>query len=248
MIWNYIYIIYKTCTQKEHLKLKSWVTWLWHKFIYVLCILKCQFHVICIMVYIRCIQKNGSRLLACRCWRSRFVTFLETTPWSPKTALTKVDLSASFKGWKWYPIGSMYGIYTYIWLIFMVNVGKYTIHGSYGIEIQAPWNRKGGVFSSSKKHSSNLNNNFPSVELVFPFSSPKKALLLWALFFPRSHPSAMRGRCAQHRQASDTSRLLWNVCCLVIICKKCPSFLRVQLESNTDSPPRNRTIHTMIQE
>ena len=30
------------------------------------------------------------------------------------------------------PIGSMYGIFTYIWLIFMVNVGKYTIHGSYG--------------------------------------------------------------------------------------------------------------------
>ncbi len=29
-----------------------------------------------------------------------------------------------------YPIGSMYGIFTYIWLIFMVNVGKYTIHGS----------------------------------------------------------------------------------------------------------------------
>ena len=26
------------------------------------------------------------------------------------------------------PIGSMYGIYTYIWLIFMVNVGKYAIH------------------------------------------------------------------------------------------------------------------------
>ena len=33
-----------------------------------------------------------------------------------------------------FPIGSMYGIYTYIWLIFMVNVGKYTIHGSYGFE------------------------------------------------------------------------------------------------------------------
>ena len=30
------------------------------------------------------------------------------------------------------PIGSMYGIFTYIWLILMVNVGKYTIHGSYG--------------------------------------------------------------------------------------------------------------------
>ena len=31
------------------------------------------------------------------------------------------------------PIGSMYGIFTYIWLMFMVNVGKYTIHGSYGL-------------------------------------------------------------------------------------------------------------------
>ena len=31
-----------------------------------------------------------------------------------------------------YPIGSMYGIFTRIWFIFMVNVGKYTIHGSYG--------------------------------------------------------------------------------------------------------------------
>ena len=30
------------------------------------------------------------------------------------------------------PIASMYGISTYIWLIFMVNVGKYTIHGWYG--------------------------------------------------------------------------------------------------------------------
>ena len=31
------------------------------------------------------------------------------------------------------PIGSMYGIFTYIWLIFMVNVGKYTIYGWYGL-------------------------------------------------------------------------------------------------------------------
>ena len=30
-----------------------------------------------------------------------------------------------------YPIGSRYGTYI-IWLIFTVNVGKYTIHGSYG--------------------------------------------------------------------------------------------------------------------
>ena len=31
------------------------------------------------------------------------------------------------------PIGSMYGIFTYIWLKFMVNVGKYPIHGWYGL-------------------------------------------------------------------------------------------------------------------
>jgi len=33
------------------------------------------------------------------------------------------------------PIGSMYGTFTYIWLKFIVNVGKYTIHGSYGIRL-----------------------------------------------------------------------------------------------------------------
>ena len=33
-----------------------------------------------------------------------------------------------------FPIGSRCGIFTYIWLIFMVNVGKYTIHGWYGDE------------------------------------------------------------------------------------------------------------------
>ena len=31
------------------------------------------------------------------------------------------------------PIRSMYGIFTYIWLMFMANIGKYTIHGSYGL-------------------------------------------------------------------------------------------------------------------
>ena len=30
----------------------------------------------------------------------------------------------------------MYGIYTYIWLIFMVNVGKYGSYGSYGYHME----------------------------------------------------------------------------------------------------------------
>ena len=32
------------------------------------------------------------------------------------------------------PIGSMYGIVTYIWLKFMGNVGEYSIRGSYGVQ------------------------------------------------------------------------------------------------------------------
>ena len=28
----------------------------------------------------------------------------------------------------------MYGVFTYIWIIFRVNVGKYSIHGAYGYE------------------------------------------------------------------------------------------------------------------
>ena len=31
------------------------------------------------------------------------------------------------------PIGSMYGIFTYIWAIYGVNDGKYSVHGAYGI-------------------------------------------------------------------------------------------------------------------
>ena len=31
------------------------------------------------------------------------------------------------------PICSMFGIFTYIWVIYGANVGKYSIHGAYGI-------------------------------------------------------------------------------------------------------------------
>ena len=37
------------------------------------------------------------------------------------------------------PICSMYGIFTYIWAIFGVNVGKYSIHGASGIELIFTW-------------------------------------------------------------------------------------------------------------
>ena len=50
-------------------------------------------------------------------------------------SLTKVTKTLHYV----YPIGSMYGIFTYIWLIFMVNVGKYTKHRSYGYRNLTPW-------------------------------------------------------------------------------------------------------------
>ena len=32
------------------------------------------------------------------------------------------------------PIGSMYGIFTYIWVIYRANVSKYSIHGASGLD------------------------------------------------------------------------------------------------------------------
>ena len=52
------------------------------------------------------------------------------------TPLQVVNILSLFSG-KSIPWGSMYGIFTYIWLIFMGNVGKYTIHGSYGIDCRS---------------------------------------------------------------------------------------------------------------
>ena len=43
----------------------------------------------------------------------------------------EVSPSAAFL--KCYPIGSMYGIFTHIYHTFNPNVGRYTIHGSYGL-------------------------------------------------------------------------------------------------------------------
>ena len=43
-----------------------------------------------------------------------------------------------FCGTIYYPIPSMNGIFTYIWLSLMVNVGKKTIHGSFGYDDPAP--------------------------------------------------------------------------------------------------------------
>ena len=53
---------------------------------------------------------------------------------------------------------SMYGIFTYIWAMFGVNVGKYSIHGAYGRDTMStpvfakPWFMKNGSRFSCNSH------------------------------------------------------------------------------------------------
>ena len=57
------------------------------------------------------------------------------------------------------PIGSMYGIFTYIYHKNQPNVGKYTIHGSYGLSYW--WSLNGVFFSTTslKSHLRNIHQN-----------------------------------------------------------------------------------------
>ena len=51
------------------------------------------------------------------------------------------------KAWLvYYPICSMYSIFTYIWAIYGVNVGKYSIHGAYGYKAHGRKNNTCCVF------------------------------------------------------------------------------------------------------
>ena len=45
----------------------------------------------------------------------------------------------------------MYGIFSYIYLIFMINVGKYTIHGSYGIQKMQEKQQNNGFSDSTPR-------------------------------------------------------------------------------------------------
>ena len=84
---------------------------------------------------------------------------------------------AGFMYWVSLPIGSMYGIFTYIRLKFMVNVGKYTIHGSYGLRsryVLRVWDYP--LHSYSKV----IPLIFPKVNPNLPKRNPQD--------FPQEHP------------------------------------------------------------
>ena len=53
-------------------------------------------------------------------------TYTPLKHWKPAYGLSNKKLSLRIHG---------NGIFTYIWLLFMRNIGKYTIHGSYGYKI-----------------------------------------------------------------------------------------------------------------
>ena len=73
------------------------------------------------------------------CWaaqRSILTTRLKMEVWKRKNKAGNIRKQGSgslaIVSPEAYPIPSLYGIFNYIWLILMVNVGKYTIHAWYG--------------------------------------------------------------------------------------------------------------------
>ena len=86
--------------------------------------------------------------------RTRYIQHSNTcTRWGPQDSYWLVVWNMNFMFHFTYPICSMYGIFTYIWLIYGVNVGKYSIHGAYGYGIilhidfhifQRAWNHQPG--------------------------------------------------------------------------------------------------------
>ena len=62
------------------------------------------------------------------------------------------------------PIGSMYGIFTYIWLIFMVNVGKYTSP----MDAMGKFGCHSSVISSSEAQAANFSKAILTVRSSHP--------------------------------------------------------------------------------
>ena len=82
--------------------------------------------------------QNRGMALSCIHWRSRQTLACLSTSCTVMLVfgvpLLKLHVTMSKCKGHLDPIPSMYGIFTYIWLIFLVNVGKYnyTIHGLFG--------------------------------------------------------------------------------------------------------------------
>ena len=71
-----------------------------------------------------------------------------------------------------YPTGSMYVIFTYIWLIFMVNVGKYSIHASLGYDSKSKGTIRSCLGTKRCRHGRHVGHQV--YQMIFSnFGSPK---------------------------------------------------------------------------
>ena len=85
------------------------------------------------------------------------------------------------------PIGSMYGIFANSWLKIMVNVGKYTIHGSYGHDIHGRYPRWIHPLGHWKTFLHNMDAKFPPcpilIDIFYTFGTLKKlAVQAWPFY------------------------------------------------------------------
>ena len=100
------------------------------------------------------------------------------------------------------PIGSMYGIFTYIWLIFMINVGKYTIHGSYGLWQTLVW-----MVTCKNKKSSNISARTRVTSSLLLSAPPKKDHV--SFFLAKEKQEQLQKLCSKEGKAEYQVQL-WS--------------------------------------
>ena len=98
------------------------------------------------------------------------------------------------------PWGSMYGIFTYIWLIFMGNVGKYTIHGSSGIQ------------SNPTKWRASTRSLFPHEKPRFSHHQIqiRRRPSLWAVHCKVPTSVQVLTTCGDPKKKKPKTRCVWN--------------------------------------
>jgi len=124
----------------------------------------------------------------------------------------------------------MYGMFTYIWMISMVNVGKYTIHGSYGI--QFGWIVISTFVSKGKAAQWTILQRFAFSArcrwgIIGSTSSKSPGGVGWRLFHPTNGWNGIYGMFKKSYIRRSwyhfflRSICLWRFCCLLPLGGKC---------------------------
>jgi len=83
------------------------------------------------------------------------------------------------------PINSMYGIFTYIWEIFRANVGKYAMHGEYGVYDKYDIANKAIIWRSTKKQLLTGGQHYGKLAASVRFSSESACLFFSTCCFSK---------------------------------------------------------------